>query len=373
MKFIDTAIIEATAGNGGKGHCSFRREKYVPKGGPDGGNGGNGGNVIMKADAHLTTLLDFHYRRHFQAQHGNSGDKSLRTGRSGNDLLVRVPVGTVVRNADTRELIGDFTADQQTLIIAHGGRGGRGNAEFKTSVNQAPRYAEPGTSGEECRIELELKILADVGIVGFPNAGKSTLISVISAAKPKIADYPFTTLVPNLGIVRIGDEKSFSVADIPGLIEGAHRGKGLGIQFLRHIERTRLLVFMIDSTSDDPMQDYATLCSELTKYRRSLARKRRIIVLSKTDVIDDEKRQLLQTLDFNIADAPKAILLSAVAGEGVETLKHAMWNLLQLPDVEEYVADDDDDEFEEERIEIEEEYNKENDEEYDDELSKEFD
>ena len=349
MKFIDKAVVEVRSGNGGAGQCSFRREKYVPKGGPDGGNGGNGGSVVLQADSQMTTLLDFHYRRHFHAQNGNPGEQSRRTGRSGNDLVVRVPTGTIARNAETRELLADLTEHGQTAVMARGGFGGRGNAEFKNSVNQAPRYAEPGTPGQELLVELELKILADVGIVGFPNAGKSTLISVISAAKPKIADYPFTTLVPNLGMVRIGDEKSFSVADIPGLIEGAHEGKGLGIQFLRHVERTRLLVFLIDAASDDPLRDYGILCNELAGYRRFLARKRRIIVLSKNDTIEDATRLPLSLLRFG-EEQLRPTLISAVTGDGVEGLKWAMWDMLQLPaepdeeeeKLDEYDSSDDD-------------------------------
>ncbi|MCC6845736.1 MAG: GTPase ObgE [Bacteroidetes bacterium] len=342
MKFIDKVIIEVRAGSGGAGHCSFRREKYVPKGGPDGGNGGNGGNVTLVADSHLTTLLDFHYRRHFHAQNGAAGEKSRKTGRSGNDLTVRVPVGTVVRDSGTKRLLGDLTTDGQTLTIARGGIGGRGNAEFKTSVNQAPRYAEPGRPGEELMAELELKIIADVGLVGFPNAGKSTLISVISAAKPKIADYPFTTLTPNIGIARVGDEQSFSVADIPGLIEGAHRGKGLGIKFLRHVERTRLLVFLIDAASDDIERDYEILCNELAKYRGSLDRKRKIIAISKTDTIDAQTRRKLENITFG-EDKLVPMFLSSVVGEGVEAVKWAMWNTLQT--VEETFDDFNDEDF----------------------------
>lgn len=365
MKFIDKVIIEVRAGSGGAGQCSFRREKYVPKGGPDGGNGGKGGDVILRADAHLTTLLDFHYRRHFYAQNGAGGEKSRKTGRSGNDLVVRVPVGTVVRDADTKRLLGDLTSDGQTLIIAHGGIGGRGNAEFKTSVNQAPRYAEPGRPGEELMSELELKIIADVGLVGFPNAGKSTLISVISAAKPKIADYPFTTLTPNIGIARVGDEQSFSVADIPGLIEGAHRGKGLGIKFLRHVERTRLLVFLIDAASDDVERDYEILCNELAKYRNSLARKRKIIVLSKTDTIDAKTRRRLENTTFG-EDKLAPMFLSSVVGEGVEALKWAMWNTLQT--AEEVFDNFTDDDFEDEEDDCEFNDDSEN-EEYEDEFN----
>ncbi|HEX9006044.1 MAG TPA: GTPase ObgE, partial [Bacteroidota bacterium] len=238
MKFVDVARIHVKAGDGGAGCVSFRREKYIPKGGPDGGDGGRGGSVIIKANRHLTTLLDFQYKREYKAQRGVHGLGSRKTGRSGEDIVLQVPVGTVIRNAETGEVVADLLHDGDEIVPAHGGRGGRGNAAFATSTDQAPRRYEVGAEGEEAELELELKLLADAGLVGFPNAGKSTLISVISAARPKIADYPFTTLVPNLGIVRVGEGAAFVVADIPGLIEGAHSGKGLGIQFLRHIERT---------------------------------------------------------------------------------------------------------------------------------------
>ena len=251
MNFIDTAWIEVKAGDGGAGHISFRREKYVPKGGPDGGNGGNGGSVYVEADQQLGTLLDFRYTRNYKAKAGARGGQSNCTGKSGDDVVIRVPAGTVVRDRETGEQIADLSLHGQRVLVAQGGRGGRGNSEFVTSINQAPRMADPGTPGDECTLEFELKLLADVGLVGYPNAGKSTLISVISAAKPKIADYPFTTLIPNLGIVRAGVGRSFSVADIPGLIEGAHEGKGLGHQFLRHVERTAVLVFLLDCTSED--------------------------------------------------------------------------------------------------------------------------
>lgn len=363
MKFVDRAVIQISSGKGGNGHLSFRREKYVPLGGPDGGNGGNGGSVLLQADPHLVTLLDFHYRRNFTAENGNPGEQSRRTGRSGNDLVIRVPVGTIARNKETGETLADMTKAGESVVIARGGRGGRGNAVFTTSVNQAPRRAEPGEPAEEVLLELELKILADVGIVGFPNAGKSTLISVISAAKPKIADYPFTTLVPNLGMVRMGDEQSFSVADIPGLIEGAHQGKGLGIQFLRHIERTRLLVFLIDSASDDHVRDYEILLSELSKYRKSLARRRKIIVLSKTDTIDAETLMRLENLRFGEEEL-SPMMLASVTGDGVEPLKWAMWNMLQLPALP-FDAEEDDviEEDESDDDEMDDDYD---DEDYDD-------
>ena len=263
MKFIDLVKIYIKAGDGGAGHISFRREKYVPKGGPDGGNGGKGGDIIFIANKNLNTLLDFKYKRKFIAESGQPGGKAKRTGRNGKDIIIQVPVGTVIKDAETGEILCDFTEDKQQQIIAFGGKGGLGNAEFSTPTNQAPKYAQPGLPGEERWIFLELKLLADVGIVGFPNAGKSTLISVLSSAKPKIADYPFTTLVPNLGMVFVDDSKSFVIADIPGLIEGASEGKGLGLEFLRHIERTNLLIFLIDSTSEDIVRDYQILNKEL--------------------------------------------------------------------------------------------------------------
>lgn len=326
MNFIDNAIIEVQSGKGGKGHMSFRKEKFVPLGGPDGGNGGKGGDVIFEADRQLTTLLDFRYERSYNAEDGKQGGSSRCTGKSGKDKIIRVPAGTVIRNAETHEILADLTEDNQRVTIAKGGRGGRGNSEFTTSVNQAPRYFEPGEPGEEFKLELELKILADIGLVGFPNAGKSTLISVMSAAKPKIADYPFTTLVPNLGMVYVGNERSFTMADIPGLIEGAHEGKGLGIQFLRHVERTKVLVFLLDAMSGDPVQEYGVLCDELRKYESSMLEKPRIICISKMDTVTEADRPILEELDFG--KEYKVLLISAVSGENIEILKREIWKLL---------------------------------------------
>ena len=255
MQFIDEVTIHIKAGNGGNGIIAFRKEKFIPKGGPSGGNGGRGGSVILRGDRHLNTLLDFKFRKHIVAERGENGRTKDQVGKSAVDTILRVPRGTVVREVGSKRIVADLVNDGEEIVIAKGGRGGRGNSEFATPTDQAPRRAENGTLGEEKEIVLELKLLADVALVGFPNAGKSTLISVISAAKPKIADYPFTTLTPNLGIVRYADDKSFVVADIPGLLEGAHTGKGLGIQFLRHIERTRVLVFLIEATSDDTKRD----------------------------------------------------------------------------------------------------------------------
>jgi GTP-binding protein len=326
MPFVDTAIIRVKAGDGGRGCVSFRREKYVPKGGPDGGDGGNGGDVILVADPHLSTLLDYRYRHVYIAENGRPGEGNNRTGRSGAPLELRVPCGTLVRDAITGEILGDLTEPGQRLVVARGGRGGRGNAAFATPTNRAPRFAEPGQPGEERLLQLELKLLADVGLVGFPNAGKSTLLATISAARPKIADYPFTTLSPVLGMVRLGPEQSFVVADIPGLIEGAHSGRGLGLQFLRHIERTRVLVFLLESTSPDPAADYATLLQELRSYNPELLAKQRIICLSKADLLSEEQRQQLSTLRI---DGQSPLLISALTGEGIQQLLYRMWEALQ--------------------------------------------
>ncbi|OGU16809.1 MAG: GTPase ObgE [Ignavibacteria bacterium GWB2_35_12] len=327
MKFIDYAKILIKSGDGGNGHISFRREKYVPKGGPDGGNGGKGGDVIFLADAHLNTLLDFKYKHSYKAENGNNGSKSRCTGADGEDIYVRVPKGTLIKDARTEEILVDIIDTAVEYVLAKGGKGGRGNSEFATPTNQAPRYAENGGLGIELEVILELKLIADIGIVGFPNVGKSTLISVISSAKPKIADYPFTTLVPNLGIVKIAEGKSFTVADIPGLIEGASEGKGLGIQFLRHIERTRCLLFMLDSMSESPMKDYKVLLKELKKYNLSLTRKKKIICISKIDAISETQRKELKKLDFKEKHI-FVMLISSVSGESIPELKNTMWKML---------------------------------------------
>ncbi len=326
MKFIDVATISVQSGKGGKGHVSFRREKYVPLGGPDGGNGGKGGDVIFRGDIHINTLLDFRYQRNFIAEDGRPGDKSRCTGRDGKDMIIRVPMGTEIHDAETQEIIADITPEHPEYCIARGGKGGRGNWEFRSSINQAPRNSDPGMPGEDRSVTLELKVLADIGIVGFPNAGKSTLISVISAAKPKIADYPFTTLVPNLGMVRLGDMMSFTVADIPGLIEGAHEGKGLGIQFLRHVERTKVLVFLLDAQSENPKKDYEILCKELELYNTDLAHKKRIICISKSDTLDEQGRKAIEKI--RIA-RKKPVIISSVAGENITALQWMMWEGLQ--------------------------------------------
>ena len=326
MLLIDRAKIYVKAGDGGNGCVSFRREKYVPRGGPDGGDGGRGGNVIIRADRNLHTLLDYRYKTHYRAGRGEHGRGKNQHGKDGEDIVLRVPCGTVVKDARTGEVIADLVKNGDEVIVARGGRGGRGNARFATPTNRAPRFAEKGEKGEEREIELELKLLADVGLVGFPNVGKSTLISRISSAKPKIADYPFTTLQPNLGIVRYGEFQSFTVADIPGLIEGAHLGRGLGIQFLRHIERTKVLVFMIESVSKNPVNDYKILLNELASYSKKLLEKPRIIAITKIDLADRKKRKELQEVNFG--DNIPVCMISSVTGDGLKELLNLMWSEL---------------------------------------------
>jgi GTP-binding protein len=325
--FIDSAKIFVKSGKGGDGIIHWRREKYVPKGGPDGGNGGRGGDIIIRADKQLNTLLDFRYTKRYIAKNGNPGEGSNKEGRSADPVLIRVPVGTLIRNGETGEVIADLTRDAQEILIAKGGRGGKGNWMFRSPTNQAPRVCTPGEPGEEYWLELELKLLADIGLVGFPNAGKSTLISTISAAKPKIADYPFTTLTPNLGMVYFHEEKSFVVADIPGLIEGAHAGKGLGIQFLKHIERTKALAYLIDCTSEDIKKDFKVLRNELKKFNPSLLKKKSIIIITKLDIANDEVNKSLKKLSF-----PKkypVYKISAATKQGISELVEAMWNLIK--------------------------------------------
>jgi len=293
VKFIDEAIITVRSGDGGNGCLSFRREKYVPLGGPDGGDGGKGGDVTLVSSQDRRTLYPFRFKHEFTAQRGGGGEGRQRTGKSGSDLVIEVPPGTIVRDAETGDIIKDFCLPGESFIIARGGRGGKGNTHFKSSTHRTPRFAQPGEAGEVKQLKLELKLLADVGIIGFPNAGKSTLISVISAARPKIADYPFTTLVPNLGVVKAGDREPFVVADIPGLIAGAHTGAGLGIHFLRHIERTRMLVHLIDASAIDPekpLEAYDAINTELSSYSPDLARKPQIIALNKLDLPGTEER-----------------------------------------------------------------------------------
>lgn len=327
--FIDEAKIRVKAGDGGNGCMAFRREKFVPRGGPSGGDGGRGGDVIMESSQRHNTLVHFRYNPEHSAERGRHGEGSNCTGRDGESIILQVPVGTSLYDMETGELVHDFRHPDERIVVARGGRGGRGNQHFATPTHQAPRECEPGRPGEERQYRLELKLLADVGLVGFPNVGKSTLISRVSAAKPKIADYPFTTLQPNLGVVSVGEaphEESFVVADIPGLIEGAHLGAGLGMQFLRHIERTRLLVHLVDvsdgSGRPDPVEDFKVIESELASFGHGLDEKPMIVVASKADVANEEKLKKLRTmakrrkLDF--------YEISAVSGEGLEKLKYAL-------------------------------------------------
>ena len=325
--FIDYAEIFVKAGDGGNGSVAFRREKYVPKGGPSGGNGGKGGDIILIADSNLHTLLDFRYKKKYIAEKGANGANSLKDGKSGEDLIIKVPVGTIVRNKETNFVLADLSENNSTYVLAKGGRGGKGNSNFATSTHQTPRFAQNGQEGEELEVILELKLIADVGLVGFPNAGKSTLISAISAARPKIADYPFTTLKPNLGIVQYQDYQSFTVADIPGIIEGAHLGKGLGHEFLKHIERTQILLIMIDITSENIIDDYKTLLKELNKYSEILAKKEKIVGLSKIDLCTDEKiKTTKKEVEKNIKE--EIILFSAVSGKNIDNLLNLLWNNL---------------------------------------------
>jgi GTPase len=326
MKFFDEALITVSAGNGGNGAVSFRREKYIPRGGPDGGDGGRGGNVIMVADENLNTLIDFRYTRQFRAKHGEHGRGADCFGKGGDDLILRVPVGTVVADAQTGEVLADLAAEGSSTIIARGGNGGLGNIRFKSSTNRAPRQSTPGEPGEQRELKLELKVLADVGLLGLPNAGKSTFIRVVSAARPKVADYPFTTLQPNLGVVRVGMNQSFVIADIPGLIRGASEGAGLGHRFLKHLQRTRILLHIIDAAPLDPAIDSAAdahaIIDELRQYDASLFEKPRWIVLNKIDLIPENERAarieaLVQQLGY--ADTP-TFAVSAVTGEGCELL-----------------------------------------------------
>lgn len=326
--FYDYAKIYVKAGDGGNGVVSFRREKYVPAGGPNGGDGGRGGDVILVADAGLRTLVDFKYKRHYKAERGEHGQGKNMHGKDGEDLIIKVPVGTIVRNAETGEVLSDIVRPGQQVVIAKGGRGGRGNARFMSNQNKAPRLAEKGEPGEELWITLELKLLADVGLVGLPNAGKSTLISRISAARPKIADYPFTTTIPNLGVVQIADQ-SFVVADIPGLIEGAHTGAGLGHDFLKHIERTRLIIHVVDVGNvyqRDPYQDFLAINRELELYNKDLAQKPQIIALNKIDLpgAQDNMQTFLERVK-----GYEVFPISAVTGEGIEPLLYRVLELLE--------------------------------------------
>jgi len=322
--FVDYVKINCRSGKGGAGSAHFRREKFVPKGGPDGGDGGRGGHVIMQGNAQLWTLLHLKYTKHIRAGNGENGGAQTSTGAGGSDAIIQVPLGTLARNADTGEAIGEITSDGESLILLEGGRGGLGNDHFKTATNQAPRYAQPGEAGKEEWIILELKLLADVGLVGFPNAGKSTLLSVVSAARPEIADYPFTTLRPNLGIVSYRDGRSFVMADIPGIIEGAHEGKGLGLQFLRHIERNSLLLFMIPADSNDINREFKILKNELKEYNPDLLDKKIILAITKSDLLDEELKTEIRK---DLPDVPR-VFISAVAETGLQKLKDLIWEEL---------------------------------------------
>ena len=321
--FIDRVIVRVTAGSGGSGIASFRREKFAPLGGPDGGDGGKGGDVIVRGDSNLATLLDYTYRDQWAADSGNHGSGTNKTGRSGDDIVLPVPPGTIVRNQATGDIVGEVLEDGDTFVLAKGGRGGKGNSWFATSVHRSPREWQPGEEGEMLTLELELKLIADVGLVGQPNAGKSTLLSVISAARPKIADYPFTTLSPNLGVVQMSDNRTFVVADIPGIIEGAHEGKGLGLQFLRHIERTRLLAFLVPIDAMDWQEEYDQLRNEIAQYSAELAQKPHCVIFTKMDLLGEDEPAPV--------DAPHAFgvfAISAAARTGLEELKLAWWRRL---------------------------------------------
>ncbi|ETR74397.1 MAG: GTP-binding protein [Candidatus Magnetoglobus multicellularis str. Araruama] len=320
MKFIDEAFINVQSGDGGKGCVSFRRERCVPRGGPNGGDGGRGGHVILKAVPEKRTLYQFRFQRQFKAGKGKNGLGSHKTGANADDLVIEVPVGTIVADTETREILTDFKKAHQSYIVAEGGRGGKGNKHFATSTHRTPRFSQPGESGQSRSLHLELKLLADVGLIGLPNAGKSTLISVMTAARPKIADYPFTTLTPSIGIVQTDTIEPYAIADIPGIIEGAHKGIGLGFQFLKHIERTRVLVHLIDVAAmdiDNPLTDYQTIMTELSSYNPSLSQKKQIVVLNKMDLPDANRNANLfqkQAPDIEIYQ------ISAATGEGIKDL-----------------------------------------------------
>ena len=324
--FIDYVKFRSRSGHGGAGCLHFHREKFVPKGGPDGGDGGRGGHVILKGSAQLWTLLHLKYRKHVRAENGYPGEGQNRTGAFGKDEILEVPLGTIAKNAETGEVLGEINEDGQEIVITPGGRGGKGNTFFATPTNQAPQHAQPGEPGREEWIVLELKLLADVGLVGFPNAGKSTLLSVLSAAKPKIADYAFTTLTPNLGVVSYRDSKSFVMADIPGIIEGASEGKGLGLRFLRHIERNSVLLFMVAADSPDINKEFAVLVDELKKYNPELMDKKKILAVSKSDLLDEELKEALEKeLSKNIPH----VFISGVTQTGLTELKDMIWKNLQ--------------------------------------------
>ncbi len=324
--FVDYVKIFARSGHGGAGSAHFRREKFVAFGGPDGGDGGRGGSIILQGDSQYWTLIHLKYKRHQFAEDGGNGSGARSTGADAKDIILPVPLGTVARNAETGEIVGEVTEHGERLVLLKGGRGGQGNWHFKTATNQAPRYAQPGEEGAEGAFILELKVLADVGLVGFPNAGKSTLLSVVSAAKPKIANYAFTTLEPNLGIVTVRDDHSFVMADIPGIIEGAHEGRGLGTRFLRHIERNSVLLFMIPADSDDIAADYRVLLGELTQYNPELLDKQRLLAVTKCDMLDDD---LIEQMRAHLPEGIESVFISSVTGLNISRLKDMLWAALQ--------------------------------------------
>lgn len=323
--FVDYVKIYCRSGKGGRGSTHFRREKYIPKGGPDGGNGGRGGHIFLRGNRNYWTLLHLKYDRHVMATNGASGTGKRSSGKDGEDRVIEVPCGTVVFDAETGEFICDVTSDGQEVMLMQGGRGGLGNWNFKTSTNQAPRYAQPGEPAQERMVIMQLKLLADVGLVGFPNAGKSTLLSVVSAAKPKIANYPFTTLEPNLGIVSYRDNRSFVMADIPGIIEGASEGKGLGLRFLRHIERNSLLLFMVPADADNIAKEYEILHNELVTYNPDLVEKRRVLAITKSDMLDEE---LEEALKAELPDGIPYVFISSITNKGIVELKDLLWKEL---------------------------------------------
>jgi GTP-binding protein len=331
--FADRATIYIRSGKGGDGHVSFRREKYVPDGGPDGGDGGKGGSIVLQGDSQYWTLIHLKYQRHQFAEDGQCGSGARSSGKDAKDIVIPVPLGTVAKRivtqedgTETVETVGEVTADGERLVLLHGGRGGLGNWHFKSATNQTPRYAQPGEEGDEGAFILELKVLADVGLVGFPNAGKSTLLAAVSAAKPKIANYAFTTLEPNLGIVEVRDHKSFVMADIPGIIEGAHEGRGLGTRFLRHIERNSVLLFMIPADSDDVRRDYEVLLGELMQYNPELLDKERLLAVTKCDMLDEE---LIEQMKPHLPEGIPSVFISSVSGLNISRLKDMLWEALQ--------------------------------------------
>ncbi len=324
--FVDSIRIFVKSGKGGAGSIHFHRDRFTRKGGPDGGDGGRGGHIILKGNRNLWTLLHLRYHKHFIAKDGENGSSNHKTGADAEDIIIEVPLGTIARNDETKEIIAEITEHNQQAIIAYGGRGGKGNAFFKSPTMQTPRFAQPGEPGVEMWVQLELKILADVGLVGFPNAGKSTLLATVSAARPKIADYPFTTLKPNVGIVNVDTIHSFVMADIPGIIEGAHRGKGLGIRFLRHIERNSILLFLIPANSENILNEYNILLNELRQYNPQLLQKKRIIAISKADLLsnEEEKQILLKLKEINNT----SIIVSSVTQKNIQRLKRLLWETL---------------------------------------------